>query len=74
MMAKLFLILGLLTAALLGCLWVAGVISADLFSDTLGRILGMLAILGTTSGLIGLVLQRKKELPPSSTINSGPKF
>jgi hypothetical protein len=71
-MAKLFLILGIVAAALIACLRVAGVISEDLASDSLAKILGIIAILGFAVAGISAVAGSKKSSEKSS--GPGPKF
>lgn len=76
MIAKTFIILGIVAAALVICLRLAGVIPEDIMNDSLGRSLGILAVLAVAGGAIGLIIGRgpkinsKNESPP----NAGPKF
>jgi len=66
--------MGIVSIALILCLRVAGVIGDDVASDTLGRTLGILAILGLATGAIGLATGTKKQPVDRSPDNSGPKF
>lgn len=75
MFAKLSLILGVVATALILCLRVVGVINDDIASDSLARILGVIAILGLMIGVIGLVAGGKKSSSAADkTPNTGPKF
>ena len=73
--AKIFLVFGVIAIATIGCLRIAGFISSDLASDTLGRSLGIVAILGISVGTIGLVLGKgSKKNDSSGNSQPGPKF
>ncbi len=76
MIAKMFLILGIVAAALVICLRLAGLINTDIMADGLGRSLGILAVLAVAGGAIGMVVGRKPS-PNSkneSSPGAGPKF
>lgn len=77
-MGRLFFLIGLVVSALIACMWVAGVISADVASDTLGRSLGIVAILGFVASagfyVIGSGRQKAGSESTASKPNSGPKF
>ena len=71
--AKLFLILGLVSMAGIGVMRVAGVIDSDLASDSLFRIFGIVGILGVTAGGISMIIGGGKS-KGDSTKGYGPKF
>ncbi len=70
---RVFLIFGVLAAAAIACLRIAGVIEADMASDVLARSLGIVTVIGLTVGLVGLLAGAKKSgSNPSS--GPGPQF
>jgi hypothetical protein len=72
---RICLIIGILLAATVASLRVAGVIPLDIASDALGRSLSILAILGFSIGLIGLVAGPKGGSRDSGQDKRpGPKF
>lgn len=73
-MAKLLLILGVVAIALVLCLRVAGVITLDVMTDSLGRSLGILGVLSLAASAIGFIAGKRPNKDQSSNQGPGPKF
>lgn len=72
-LAKLFVILAIILGAIIVSLRIAGVIPADVASDTLGRTLGILAVLALAAAAVTIVAGgRGPQDPPAD--GPEPKF
>ena len=73
--AKLSLILGLITGAIVVSLHLAGILETNQTLDVLAKVLGIIAIFGVAGGLISLITGPKKSsMSDQDPQGSGPKF
>lgn len=75
LIAKLSLILGLITGAIVISLQVVGVLETNQTLEVLVKVLGIIAIFGIAGGLISLIAGPKKDsTSDKDPQGSGPKF
>lgn len=66
-----FLILAIAVPA---CLWMLGVVGGDQANDMMGKVAGLVVIIGVAGGAIALVLGRGRRSTPDNSNKPGPKF